>query len=371
MHRLKCRHACRHFTINYILVGISQWYSNHTPQALIILVYLMIVMVRKIVMRSDGLDQMQVVKYVVAMNELFQDEMPTFRHLREIEFLLSSAYRGYGYLVSKVRGDSFLSLKTDGTTFEISEYYVQELGGLYLPFFGVNEHLGKKMLGSPVGRIPKKQGVLDAESEKAEWEKPVCCWGVPFRGSLADINEIFKVGRHLSTCSLSMPLTILLMFMNLGVTEEKCRCIPIYLNQPDVNNRRVRVSDIFDERLCNKQNRGAKEFGTLETAWGDTQLSMNALKAVVFFYEVHSVGNHEDPRAAEIRPCLDSIHSGQQLVGRPFACKVSLDAAISLFNLFTQKDPSELFPEDFQADRLREEQLAHRLVCSVLVYIRQ
>ena len=325
-------------------------------------------------MRTEGLGQMEVVKYVVAMNELFQEEMPTIRHLQEIEFLLSSAYRGYGYLVSKARGDSFLSLKSDVSTFEISGYYVQELGGLYLPFFGVNEHLGKKMLGSPEGCIPKKKSVLDAESEKAEWEKPVLLLEEesrePFRGSIADVNEIFKVGHYLSMCSLSMPLTILLMFMNLGVTEEKCRCVQVYMNQPDVNNRRVRVVDIFDESLCNKQNRGAKEFGTLETAWGDTQLSMNALKAVVFFYEVHSDGNHKDPPAGEIRPCLDSIGSGQPLVGRPFASNVTLDAAISLFKLFAQKDPSELFPE-FHSDQLREEQLAHRLVCSILVFIRQ
>jgi hypothetical protein len=97
---------------------------------------------------------------------------------------------------------------------------------------------------------------------------------------------------------------------------------------------------------------------------------MDALKAVVFFYEVHSLENHGDIQLAEVLPCLDSIPSGQTLVGRPFAKKVSLEAARSLFCFFIGKDPSEIFPKEFSLEVINEEQLAHRVVCSVIHFMR-
>jgi len=325
-------------------------------------------------MRLEGLDQNDLSKYLGAMNELFQDEKPTVRHLREIEFLLSSAYRGYGYLISRQRDKSYVSETSDGKKFEISEKYVQELGGLFLPFFGVDAHLGRTMVGSPVARIPKRSYVAAAAAERAANYEHVLVdeqeSDEAFREGSSSVKEMFKVGPHLSTCSVQVPLSILLLFMNLGVMESNCRCVPIYLNQPNVNNRRVRVSDVFDENLCGKPNRGPQEFGTLETAWGDAPLTMDALKAVVFFYEVHSKGHHSGPQVGELRPCLDSIPSGEPLVGRPFASKVSLGAATSLFFLFIKQEPSEVFPEEYSVEGVKEDHLAHRIVCTVLHFMR-
>ena len=101
-----------------------------------------------------GRSQDDAFKFITAMKEIVNNEKVDLRKILEIECLLSSAFRGYGYLVKRARANFIWDKETSDKQKEsqgdidkkespkivcISEYYVQELGGLLFPFFGVQK----------------------------------------------------------------------------------------------------------------------------------------------------------------------------------------------------------------------------------------
>jgi hypothetical protein len=206
-----------------------------------------------------------------------------------------------------------------------------------------------------------------------------------YEEGMEGVSTLLKTSAYMSVCSMHVPLTVAVLFMNLGAViipdENVCtntfaqrrQFLPNYLNQPDVNNRRVHVNDIYDPELSGKPNRKANEFGSIETAWGVAEShSMSASKAVVYFYEVHALDKEDDCPHAKLRPCLESIPSDTTLAGSPYATRLTIESAVALCVIFTGHHPSKLF-DDFPKESIPEEkkdQLAHRLVCSVIQYIR-
>jgi hypothetical protein len=328
-------------------------------------------------------------KFVAIKSEIFFGVAePSLMQLRELEFLLSSAYRGYGSVVLANRKDYVTPISQTSEEmedsngilpFKILGKYIQELGGLYLPILDVEKVLGSKEFGSPLGKIPRKMSVETQGSSPFEAMKPF----VSERKSVDRLNHdistigtMQNTGRHLCTCTIQVPVTISLLFMNLGIIKHLEVCLPNYLNQPDVNNRRVEKTDVYNDHVAAMAVR-SDEWGTLETAWGDGPFTMTAAKAVVFFYQVKTHAKSEWTSSLcqhnSLIPCLSSIGRELPLVGGPVAERVSVEAAVSLYQLFTETDPKAEFTNEYEeahSSTDAEQQFAHRLVCSTLECIR-
>ena len=255
------------------------------------------------------------------------------------------------------------------TRYLIHKQYVTELGCLILPFFHITAQLGTTSSQPLVPRENDSSETFPEVSLVSEQDHAVM-----YRGSKIDIPTA-KTDLHMATATFHLPMSILTLFVNLAAINTNQRALPCYMTQPDVNNRIVTKTDIYDEKLVGKANRQSKEWGTLETAWGTAPQTLNAAKAVIFLYEVHAKGVHEDEvfDPAKLQPCLSTISKATALVGYPVARRLTLPSASSLFAAITGKDPAVLFHTQFLGVRNEpelEDQLAHRLVCSALVHMR-
>lgn len=193
----------------------------------------------------------------------------------------------------------------------------------------------------------------------------------PFNGKASAAATMLDPKKHLSVCSLIAPLPVLALFMNLATTEQNSRCLPVYLNQPEVNNRKIKVENVYDRSKAETATtkRDTKDFGTIETAWNHSGLTMSAGKAVVSFYEVHSDGLTPGMQQAELKPCLDSYDENTILVGRPYAAKLRLESSKALFFFFTDIKAEDAFKDDFSAEDRDDDSLAYRLVCTTMEVI--
>ena len=193
----------------------------------------------------------------------------------------------------------------------------------------------------------------------------------PFNGIASAAATMLDPKKHLSVCSLISPLPVLALFMNLATTEQNSRCLPVYLNQPEVNNRKIKVENVYDRSKAETATtkRDTKDFGTIETAWNHSGLTMSAGKAVVSFYEVHSDGLTPGMQQAELKPCLDSYDENTILVGRPYAAKLRLESSKALFFFFTDIKAEDAFKDDFSAEDRDNDSLANRLVCTTMEVI--
>ena len=331
-------------------------------------------------MKHGKLSDSDKADYIQAWEELFELPIPVnTRHLREIEWLLSSAYRGFGY---HNRYHLFETTpRSRGLTYAVDASHIAQLGGLFLPFFGIPEkevedpYAPNPDTDSPGKKLPAKKQAPTNYSYSSTIEKdfPVM---VPerentqvFQGTIDEVSSLERMTPFLSQCTIQLPMTIANLFMNLGAFEYEGHFLPCYLNQPDVNNRDVINAGQF------RSLEGSEEYyGYLQTAWGESDaLTMTSAKAVVLFYEVHALDGDDGDPHARLNPCLRSISGDASLAGDPFATRLTLDAATSLCIAFTGKHPSTLYPDDFPvtgpADG-KEDELAHRLVCTVLQYIR-
>jgi hypothetical protein len=53
--------------------------------------------------------------------------------------------------------------------------------------------------------------------------------------------------------------------------EFKCLVYPCFFNQPDVNNRTINITDIYDPIKSQTPNHGTDDYwGMVETTWGDS-----------------------------------------------------------------------------------------------------
>ena len=330
-------------------------------------------------LNEKELNYSQKTKSQSLLNELFQsyEQEPSLQQLREIEFLLSSAYRGYGTVVAHSRNKNSITLKQRKSTSRvlIDATYVAELAGMFLPFYNVKEHVpsldqlgtpSKHAKGTPEGI---EQNQPDLYTPQLLQEEPALSI---YGGSTTDVKDVETASRFFSTVGCDIPMTVAFMFMNLGCIEDNGRCVPNYVNQPDVNNRRINVSDIYNADNVAKENRETSEYGTIETAWGDSNLSMHAANTVVWLYEAHTLpdGSENVRKTGLLKPCLESIPSGTPLVGDPYADPVTLEAACSLFQLFTEKHPEVYFPDEFSDKNKDEASLAHRIACSAIFHLR-
>ena len=336
-------------------------------------------------LRAGILNEGENIRYHNAFTNLFEQEPPsTTRHLREIEWLLSSAYRGFGYHNRYHLYEA--TPQSDELIYAVDGSHIAQLGGLFLPFFGIplkdaaDPYAPNPDTDSPGKKSPatKQAPTKYRYSSTIEEDFPVM---VPerektqvFQGTIDEVSSLERTTPFLSQCTIHIPMTIANLFMNLGAFEYEGRFLPCYLNQPDVNNRDVKNEHVYDPAMHGLKNRTAKEFGTIETAWGTAGAqTMTSDKAVISFYEVHTLDGDDGDPLARLNPCLRGIGQGQALAGDPFATRLTLDAATSLCIAFTGKHPSTLYPDDFPATGVakdKEDELAHRLVCTVLQYIR-
>ena len=67
-----------------------------------------------------------------------------------------------------------------------------------------------------------------------------------------------------------------------------------FVTQINVNNRNVKVTDIYDETMISKTERTVNEYGTMETACGVGPHNMNAQKITIMFYEVTATNSLDD-----------------------------------------------------------------------------
>jgi hypothetical protein len=117
----------------------------------------------------------------------------------------------------------------------------------------------------------------------------------PMENSVADYNKDNSRDPedYLAKVRMDLPMTIMVLFMNLGACQYKKDCVgqwilPIHLNQPRVNNRTVKCTDVYNDSFEQKGLgvRQDDEWGTLETAVGKGPHNMHATKAVVFFMKL-------------------------------------------------------------------------------------
>lgn len=298
------------------------------------------------------------------------------RYVREVQFLLGSAYRGYHLYNGKKRKEAYIisvkNTKTEEVSIMMSEKYVIELGALLLPSIG-GQPEGKATPGKRhiSERLPrKKDGNLEHSLRLLD------CVDVsePYRDDLKEVNNMDRVNSHLISVTFQCPISCLFPFMNLACTEFKCLAYPCFFNQPDVNNRTINVTDIFDPIKSQTPNRGTDDYwGTIETAWGDSPRSNVASKAVVYFHEVRNEPlNSMKLNDSEYNATMSFYNKTLSLIGRPYAVKLTLEGASSLFCALTGREASVLFAKEFKEaanTELKVEKLAQRIACSAIQHM--
>jgi hypothetical protein len=147
------------------------------------------------------------------------------------------------------------------------KYVIKLLGALLLPSIG-GQPEGKATPGKRhiTERLPRKKDGNQEHSLRlldcVDVSKPYC-------DDLKEVNNMVCVNSHLISVTFQCPISCLFPFMNLACTEFKCLAYPCLFNQPDVNNRTINVTDIFDPIKSQTPNRGTHDYwGMIETAWG-------------------------------------------------------------------------------------------------------
>lgn len=298
------------------------------------------------------------------------------RYVHEVEFLLGSAYRGYHIYHGKKRQTGYVFTRvtkdTNEKSIQMSEKYVIELGALLLPSIG----------GQPQGNAtPGKQHVTERIPKKNKGNQELSlrlldCVDVsePYRDNLEAVNHMDRVNSHLISVTFQCPISCLFPFTNLASFEYQCLAYPCFFNQPDVNNRMINVADIYDPVKSQNTNRGTEDYwGTIETAWGDSPRSNVVSKAVVYFHEVcNEPLNSEKHNDSQYNATLSFHNKLTKLIGRPYAVKLTLDGAKSLFLALTGKEASMLFAkevESAESTEWEEEKMAQRIACSAIQHM--
>jgi hypothetical protein len=136
----------------------------------------------------------------------------------------------------------------------------------------------------------------------------------------------------------------------------------------------INVANIYDPVKSQILNRGTKDYwGMIETAWGDSPQSNVASKAVVYFHEVHKEPlNSKKHNASQYNATLSFHNKKLMLIGCPYAVKLTLQCASSLFCALTGKDTSVLFAKEVksaESTEWEEEKMAQRITCSTIQHM--
>lgn len=156
------------------------------------------------------------------------------------------------------------------------------------------------------------------------------------------IKAASDVSSYFNEIADHVPVVILALFLNKSVTEIDEKCLPVSITQPNVNNRQVLVTHVFNPDHDNSPRRD--DFGTLETALGLGPHTFHMAQYYCFPYEVceghPSTTDAKD--SSTLIPVLDS-HKNVRLVGSPSSKRMSFQSAIELFSFFTGLKPEEYF----------------------------
>ena len=279
--------------------------------------------------------------------------------LMKMEEFLASAYKGVGKLlgirhqqVKKPKGQEF---------FRINPWFAFELGGLYLSGPKAAEVV---TLHEKTDLVPRH---LNASDEPVI-HLPNFRLGTQCNLSYTDIQKETKVDNYMSTVSMLLPMTVLSLLINPAAALSGTKIVPVYVTQPNVNNRNVKVTDLYDKTMVGKPNRTADQYGTMETAWGVGPHNMDAQKITIMFYSVHPSNSSSDP--GRITSVLSSIGAGTGLAGDPVAKKITFDEAACFFRCVTNDEVTNRFPtENFGSAENQTEENAVRIVLVSLEYI--
>jgi hypothetical protein len=331
----------------------------------------------EILLRKHQMSQEEQRVFLNAFNSIFFGMgIKDLWYVHEVKFLLGSAYCGYHLYNGKKREEGYIlcvrNTKTDEVSIQMSEKYVIKLGALLLPSIG-GQSEGKATPGKQhiTERLPRKK---DGNQEHSL--RPLDCIDVsePYRDDLKEVNNMDHVNSHLISVMFQCPISCLFPFMNLACMEFKCFVYPCFFNQPDVNNRTINVTDIFDPIKSQTPNCGTNDYwGMIETAWGDSPQSNVTSKAVVYFHEVcNEPLNSMKLNDSEYNPTMSFYNKTLSLIGCPYAVKLTFKGASSLFCALTRREASMLFAKEFKAaanTELKVEKLAQRIACSAIQHM--
>ncbi|MCK7498647.1 MAG: hypothetical protein MZW92_54515 [Comamonadaceae bacterium] len=155
------------------------------------------------------------------------------------------------------------------------------------------------------------------------------------------------------------------------------KIVPIYLSQPDMNNRNVDINHVYSRDNANMEVRSDDSWGTLETAWGESPFNMSAVKAVAVFYEVRlpemisepnpdeespakqfpDMSPHPDlDSPAKLFPSLNTIVE-RKLIGDPIARRLRLQSAKSFWMLMSGQNADVVFGETLKSYANKQEEV--------------
>ena len=298
---------------------------------------------------------------------------------RRCELFVAGVYRGLSYFLANSRYGGFVGFNNENKTREVKVKYVSELLYLLNPSGAVLSH----SFVTPTltdQKIPRKDECYSFERHKSSIDLEYCIdnlsQGETFDGEVSDINST-TAERYFHSSSALIPSCLLALMSNLAAASYKGSIVPVYLSQPDMNNRKVNIEHVYDSEKANLPVRSDNDWGTMETAWGDSPFNMSATKAVAVFYEVRmpnsriGVGiNQRGWDDAKVVPCLKSI-SEQKLIGDPYARHLTLESAKSFWMLMSGEDPKQVFGDFLEKNvRKPEESVAQCLVISTLTLMR-
>jgi hypothetical protein len=160
----------------------------------------------------------------------------------------------------------------------------------------------------------------------------------------------------------------------LGLYGIQVLAYPCFFNQPNVNNRTINVTDIFDPIKSQTPNHGTDDYwGMIETAWGDSPQRNVTSKAVVYFHEVcNEPLNSMKLNNSEYNATMSFYNKTLSLIGHPYAVKLTLEGTSSLFCALTGREASVLFAKEFKGaanTELKVEKLAQRIACSAIQHM--
>jgi len=294
---------------------------------------------------------------------MFKTETHTIGQLTKMEEFLSSAYRGVGQLLQS-RNSSLVRRRKNDTSYRINPNYIFELAGLYLSGTKAAEVVTLHHRNDMVPRF--------SASDEPVLTLPTCRHGTQCSLNYMEIQKESKVDQYLSTVSIMLPMTIIALLMNPAAADSNSKVVPVYVTQPNVNNRNVKVTDLYDKTKVGKPNRTADQYCTMETAWGVGPHNMDAQKITIMFYSVHPSNSSDafsDP--GRITAVLSSIGAGTGLVGNPTAKKITFEQAASFFKCVTKDEVYQRFPtENFLDLANQTQENAVRIVLVTLDYIR-
>ena len=309
---------------------------------------------------------------------------------RRYELFVAGVYRGLAGFVTKNRRQTIVESPQGEEAYIVKVEYIREMIFLIHPSGVVDETVVRRSVECE--KVPRKKENYSFDSLTSsidlEYYIESMTLGKTFNGKMNEIGQEAATNFHSSSAQL--PSCLLALMSNLAATTTTDTIVPIYLSQPDMNNRNVNINHVYSRDNANLEVRSDDSWGTLETAWGKSPFDMSAVKAVAVFYEVRlpemiSEKNPDEKSPAkqfpdEPHPDLDSPAKlfpslntivERKLIGDPIARRLRLQSAKSFWMLMSGQNADEVFGETLKSyAKKQEEVLAQCLVIATLNLMR-